>query len=338
MLIFHQINSNFFTRLNKLIMELNEDYFEYDTSISYNFGFNESEIIWPTDEKSPFQLFSAVFNILIFCISLPGNSFLMWILWKEKAWKTTTDILLLQLTVSNLCFTLTLPFIVCNYLDYWVFGEWVCGVIQCFFILGSRSSLVILTAMSLHYYVSIVQVSCLCAQASRNMCVLMASIAIWLVCAAASIIQSVKSQVYNHNICIIFIVSPTQQLLRLYMEICLFFLIPFLIVTFCYVHMWIMIRANRINSHQKLSKLNLGITVCNFLCWAPYYFINFVSTFSILYFYEFEVLYYFGYLFCHIYCCLSPLFHIFGAQRCRKYLANPCNTLSRNRDGSNDGY
>ncbi|XP_039458585.1 chemokine XC receptor 1-like [Oreochromis aureus] len=319
-------------------MDLNEDYFEpYDTSISYDFGFNESEIIWPTDEKSPFQLFSAVVTILIFCISLPGNSFLLWILWKEKAWKTTTDILLLQLTVSNLCFTLTLPFTVCNDLDYWVFGEWVCGVMQCFSILGSRSSLVILTAMSLHYYVSTVQVSCLCAQASRKMCVPMASIAIWLVCAAASIIQSVKSQVHERNICFI-LVSHTQHLLRLYMEICLFFLIPFLTVTFCYVHMWIMIRANRINSHQKPSKLNLGITVCNFLCWAPYYFMNFVSTFSTLYFYEIEVLYFISYLLCHIYCCLSPLFHIFGAQRCRKYLANPCNTLSRNRDGSNNGY
>ncbi|XP_030606988.1 chemokine XC receptor 1-like [Archocentrus centrarchus] len=307
------------------------------------FNLTESSELKLQVEQSAQQRYAAAIIILIFCISLPGNSFLLWVLRREQAWKSTPDILLLQLTVANLCFTLNLPFEACNVLHGWIFGDWACGVGIWVYYLGLNTSVVILTAMSLHYYVSAVQVSCLCAQVSRKCGVLVASILIWLVGAVSSIKLSVNSGVTHDEVCV-HMESLTMLLVDLYMEIFLFFLIPFFIVTFCYVHMWIMVKQGRINSNQQPSKLILWITVAIFLCLTPYCVLNFIMTLEILGVLNltragFHVLHFAWailYPLSHFYCCLSPLFHIIGAQRFRKYVSILCNPLSQSRDVSNN--
>ncbi|XP_030606872.1 C-C chemokine receptor type 8-like [Archocentrus centrarchus] len=293
--------------------------------------------------------YAAAFTTLTFCISLSGNSFLLWVLRMERPWKTTSDLLLLQLTISNLCFTLTLPFAACNELHEWIFGEWTCGVGIGIYYLGLFTSVVILTAMPLYYYVTVIQASCLSVWVSRQYSVRVASVVMWLVCAAASIKLSVSSKVVefgSSKVCVTLVESKTMELFDMYMEICLFFLIPFLIITFCYVHIWIMVKQGRINSHQQPSKLILWITVGTFLCLAPYNVHIFIQSLLILdvRMHTHEVIYALHYTWfiinpmTHTFCCLSPLVHIIGAQRFRRHLPMPCNKLSLCRDESdNDG-
>lgn len=186
-------------------------------SDSYDYiHFNEtqsSEIEY--DIKISELYYPAAVNSLIFCISLPANSFLLWVLWTERAWKITSDILLLQLTVSNLCLTVTLPFAACNALHTWVFGEWACGVGTGICFLGLFTAVVILTAMSLHSYVTVVQPWCLFAQALRKYGVLIGSIVMWLVCAALSIKLSVSGRVIEFadmKVCVNLVESLTMKL------------------------------------------------------------------------------------------------------------------------------
>ncbi|KAL3988658.1 septin 4 [Sarotherodon galilaeus] len=283
--------------------------------------------------------YPAAVNSLIFLISLPANSFLLWVLWTERAWKITSDILLLQLTVSNLCFTVTLPFAACNALHRWVFGEWACGVGTGIYFLGLFTTVVILTAMFLHYYVTVVQPWCLSAQALGKYGVLIGSIVMWLVCAAASIKLAVSGRVIeiaDLKVCVNLVESLTMKLTEIYTQIFLFFLIPVLITSFCYVHMWIMAKQGRINSQQQPSKLILGVTVSTFLCLAPYSIHMFIQTLLLLDFYEYthELIYAWFVIhpITHIYCCFIPLVHLIGVQRFRRYLPMPCNTLYLCRD------
>lgn len=283
--------------------------------------------------------YPAAVNSLVFCISLPANSFLLWVLRTERAWKITSDILLLQLTVSNLCFTVTLPFAACNALHGWVFGEWACGVAAGIYYLGLFTAVVILTAMSLHCYVTVVQPWCLSAQALRKYCVLIGSIVMWVVCAAASIKLAVSGRVIEFadlKVCVNLVESLTMKLIDLYTQIFLFFLIPVLITSFCYVHMWIMAKQGRINSQQLPSKLILGVTVSTFLCLAPYSIHMFIQSLLLLDFYEYthELIYAWFVIhpITHIYCCFIPLVHLIGVQRFRRYLPMPCSTLYLCRD------
>lgn len=131
-----------------------------------------------------------------------------------------------------------------------------------------------------------------------------------------------------------------MKLTEIYTQIFLFFLIPVLITSFCYVHMWIMAKQGRINSQQQPSKLILGITVSTFLCLAPSSIHMFIQSLLLLDFYEYthELIYALHYAWLiihpiiHIYCCFIPLVHLIGVQRFRRYLPMPCNTLSLCRD------
>lgn len=303
--------------------------------------FNETESSQDDFPLSALECYCAAAIIIFFCISLSGNSFLMWVIRKEQAWKITPDILLLQLTISNLCITVTLPFEACNLLRSWIFGEWVCGFMTAVYYLGLYASILILTVMSLHYYFSFVQVSRLCAQVSRKCGVLITSILVWLVCAAASIKQFMYTEViFEVQLCLF---EWTQA--RVYTEFCLFFLIPFLITTFCHVHMWIMMKQGKINRQQLPSKVILGITFGTFLCLTPLHVCDSVMSFIIWGFVKhahavmeaLHLSWFILYPLSQFCCCLSPLFHIIGAQSFRRYLPMLRNPLSQSRDVSNDG-
>lgn len=297
-------------------MALDSDY-----NYSAKYTYDDSEI--SSEMKSAFRLFYVVCHTLIFCISMPGNGFLLWVLLRERAWKTTSDILLLQLIISDLCLTVTLPVWACYLHQEWFFEDWALGLLRGAYFLGLNSYVLILTAMTLYRYVAVVHPSRLSAQAPKK-CVLVASIVIWLVGAAASIKVSVSFITRPFDICI---------------HIGLFFLIPFIIITYCYVLMCITIKQCRISRHHQTSRLILGMIVVFFLCMVPSNIILFIE--SLLHFnvleetFEWTKAMFFAalaYMLLNVHCCLNPLLHIFGAQRFRKHLPVPCNTSSQRRD------
>ncbi|KAM4551826.1 chemokine XC receptor 1-like [Odontesthes bonariensis] len=324
-------------------MALGSDY-NHDYYILHND--TEIDMVEPHVELAAFDIYETVCLTLIFCISMPGNSFLLWVLLREQAWRTTSGVLLLQLTLSNLCFTANMPFVASSALHGWIFGEWACGVMRGLCSLGFNSYLVILTAMTLNCYFTVVQPSCVSAQTSSKVIVLAASIVIWLGCAAMSINIAVKSRVVNFvgkETCSIAMESLIMLLVDINMEIYLFYVIPFIIMTLCYVHMWRTIKQGRINSYPQDSKLIFGITAGSFLCLAPHCILLFIESLVIVgavedrvvWSHEMHAVFLIFALF-HFYCCLSPLFHIFGAQRFRRRLPLLCITSAQRGHGSNN--
>ncbi|KAM6919234.1 atypical chemokine receptor 2-like [Xenentodon cancila] len=179
--------------------------FSSDYDYEYTIFHNDSDVNMVEDhiELSAFQIYVAVCATLIFCISMAGNSFLLQVLLKERAWIAPSDILLLQFTVSNLVFTATLPFLACNALHGWIFGEWACGVMRGLTVLGLNSSVMILTAMAFHCYVTVVQTSRLSALYSSTFRVVVTSIIVWLVCSAVSIRPAVNSRVVKFEVLVL---------------------------------------------------------------------------------------------------------------------------------------
>ncbi|KAM9322923.1 C-C chemokine receptor type 8-like [Pholidichthys leucotaenia] len=292
--------------------------------------------------KSGVRVYIALCFSLIFFISSASNSFLLWVLLKERAWKTTPDILLLQLTVSNLCYTVTLPFHSFIYFHYWIFGEWACGLLRGMTLLGRYSYMMILTAMIFHQYVAPFRVSCL----SAKTCGLVVSIVIWVVCAVASIAQSVTSTVEHYSDLIICEYSSgtvSEFIIGLFTEMTLSFFIPFIIITFCYIHTRMSGNYNRTNNHRQPSKLIPRIAAGTFLFLAPDVIVSFVTCLVVfdVFFNHLWIDYFFSATYIIIpptsfYCCLSPLVHILGAQRFRHHLALPCGISSRSTHGSAD--
>lgn len=318
-------------------MSISSDDYDYDI-----FFHNDTVTLDTYDGPSAVQIYAVVCLTLIFCISMPGNSFMLWVLLRERAWRITSDVLLLQVTVSNLCFTVTLPFLACNMLHGWIFVEWACGITRGLALLGLNSHVVIITAMTLHCYVTVVQPSCLPAQIPSKFRVLVASIAIWLISAAPSIKLAVNSRVLDiGRVEVCTYGSLSMMFIHLNVEIWLFFVIPLIIVTFCYVHMWITIKQCRERSYLQPSKSISRATVGFFLCLAPYNIRDFVDVLELVGAVKHTVgwtlvIHYTAYVIfalTHLYPCLNPMFHMFGAQRFRRHIPMPCITSTQNRDG-----
>ncbi|MEQ2227237.1 hypothetical protein ILYODFUR_035724 [Ilyodon furcidens] len=56
-------------------------------NIDYFFH-NDSDIYEPHNKFNHYQVYAVVFLNIIFLISMPGISFLLWVLLKERAWRT----------------------------------------------------------------------------------------------------------------------------------------------------------------------------------------------------------------------------------------------------------
>lgn len=321
---------------------------DFSSDNNYDYILNNDTETHPTESGDfllAFQRLFAGYITLIFCISMPGNSFLLWVLRAERAWRSTSDILLLQLTLSNLCMAMTMPLTACNDLHRWIFGEWTCGLWGWLTSLAASTHVVIITAMAVHRYVTVVHALRLPTQFSSKIRVIVASVVMWLVCAAASIKVSVNFSVHDaggHTVCAYSGISMNTFLFDVYVEIVLLFLIPFIIITFCYVHMWIAIRQGKVDGHHQLPKLILGITVGSFICSAPHtielFRMSLIIWGVIEHKYEWShamASAFIIYAMTHFYSCLNPLFHIFGAQRFKRYLPLPCYKLLQRGDTSN---
>ncbi len=325
-------------------MDLYYDFFSlfenYTYETHYEFDYNDAY-----EMKLASTFTSAVCQILIFCISMPGNVFLLCVLLKEQAWKTTSDILLLQLLISDLCLTVSLPFWAYSFLHSWIFGDWMCRITLGASFLGLKSYVLILTAMTLHSYVVVAHYPCVSAQAPQKLYVLVTSISIWLVCAAVSISVSMNAMViyeFGGEMCLNAALTLTK--LSHYRQIGIFFLIPAIIITFCCVHMCITIKKCTTNRRQHSLGLIWGMVVVFFLCLVPYNIILFIKSLVLADVLEFTTelsqatntfVLFIGSVLPVVHCCLNPLLHIFGAQRFRRHLAVPCKTSLRG-DGSHN--
>ncbi|XP_042352917.1 chemokine XC receptor 1-like [Plectropomus leopardus] len=315
---------------------------DYNDSFYYQYMDDYENAVVFSETRSTIHLFYPVCWILILCIGIPGNCFLLWVLLRERAWRTASDILLLQLPISNLCFTVRLPFEAYLSLHHGgSVGNWGCVVMTVAFFLGLNSCVLILTTMTLYRYAAVVHGSYLSAQSPKKSSVVM-SCMIWLGCAAINIRTIVSRMVREDRFGDFFCLHapPSHSMLLYYdiVQIVSFFIIPFIVISCCYIHMWItQCRTNR--QHQS-SGLISGMIVIIFICLAPYNIRKFtvvLMMFGVLKIADewreelhHAELIVFTLLFLH--CCLNPLFYIFGAQRFRKHLRMPYNTSSQRGD------
>ncbi|KAI4902724.1 hypothetical protein NFI96_031916, partial [Prochilodus magdalenae] len=88
--------------------------------------------------------------------SLVGNILVLVVLGLYKNLKSITNLFLLNLAVSDLIFTLGLPFWACYYIWSWTFGDFMCKAVNFVLYVGFYSSTVFLMLMTIQSYVAVV--------------------------------------------------------------------------------------------------------------------------------------------------------------------------------------
>lgn len=234
-------------------------------------GGNSSVVYFCDEDSFDFAAFNGAVFIVVFILSFTGNIFIACALLLHKTRNAVTNLFVLNVVFSDLVFTLTLPFWSVFFLHHWVFGEMMCKLVTVFYITGQYSSVLLLTAMTVDRFQTIVLQWP--KNRDRRMRYAYAScVAAWLIGIGASIGDAINAKVTSYGddwLCEDSSESGTITL-GYYLQASLLFFLPLAIIVFCYVAILKTVLHASNRKQQRTVVMVLCIVVAFFICWAPY--------------------------------------------------------------------
>ncbi|XP_034260056.1 chemokine XC receptor 1-like [Pantherophis guttatus] len=253
------------------------------------------------DETSRFSaIFTCILYFLIFFFSLLGNSLVLWIVMKYENLKSLTNLFILNLCITDLTFSCTLPFWIVYHYYGWIFGDFLCKAVSAIFSISYYGGIIFLTIMTILRYLAVVDpLSTMRTQNKK--CSILVSMAIW----SSSIMVAVPEIIFIEVI----IDNHGKQ-------------------HSCYIGMLKILLRSRSQRKYRTVRLIFAIVVVFFLSWAPYNVFNFVYVLSIQHviktecqtrnhiFFAFDISRKIAY--CH--CCINPILYVFVGVKFRRHL------------------
>ncbi|XP_051555227.1 chemokine XC receptor 1-like [Myxocyprinus asiaticus] len=317
---------------------MNESELETPTSEDYTHTLNYYDSDYGDEicDKINVVQFGAAVTPIVFTIvivfSCVGNTLVIWVLVKYENLKSLTNTFLLNLALSDLIFTFGLPFWAYYYMYGWTFGDPACKTVNFVFYTGYYSSIIFLTVLTVHRYVAVVYPMSMVISKKSLHCYVTSAV-IWIISLCAAVPQAKFNTVVSlpndetMQYCD-FDRQVNWKLMGTYLQNS-FFLVAFVIITFCYSQ--ILGRLLRPTSHtrNKTVRLILCIVVFFFLGWGPYnvaIFLDSLISWEISPFNECNVsitvdyLMYISRMVAFSHCCLNPVFYVFVGIKFRNHL------------------
>ncbi|XP_059801257.1 C-C chemokine receptor type 2-like [Hypanus sabinus] len=279
------------------------------------------------------------FYSLVLMLSLLGNGLVLVILVKYEYLKTITNIFILNLAISDLLSAISLPFWAVHHILGWIFGNVMCKIMSAVFNIGFYSGIMFLTLMTIDRYLAVVHA----ISAVRSRKVRYAAITstfVWLVSIIATIPEFLFSESMkgddNKFICDNTYPKSTSVpwiLLKNSQQNALFFILPLIIIVYCYFKIiQTIIKCRTVQKHRTL-RVIFSIVVVFFLCWAPYNVVIFLRSLEELnildsqncdYDKRMDYAYTISHSIAYFHCCLNPIFYAFVGEKFRRHLIYFC--------------
>lgn len=304
-------------------------------------------LVYLCEPGTDFDSINAAFFWLIFIVSVTGNGLLLHILFHFENLRNVTNLFVLNLTCSDLVFTITLPFWAIYHTSHWVFGDLACKFLTAAYFVGLYSSVILLTAITVDRFITVVVQNQLSTSVRRHRCAMGACAGAWIISIAASLseaVDTVVEEVRDGFFTCGASSSYSDSKLGYYLQVSLLFFLPFAIIVFCYsaILRTVMHTSNR----RKLRTVMvvLSIVLVFFVCWGPYHIMLLVHTLYQPRGCIAEESFYLANDICRLlaysHCCMNPLLYMFS-QKLRRHLVRlfRCETVRRrNSDrGSRQG-
>ncbi|XP_066539963.1 C-C chemokine receptor type 4-like [Hoplias malabaricus] len=269
------------------------------------------------------KTFLPPFFCFIFTVSLLGNGLVLFILCKFESLSKVTNIFLINLVVSNLIFSISLPFKAVYNNSEWIFGNVICKMVGSTYTLGFYSSVLFLTLMTFDRYLAVVHV--VAAMNQRRSCYAFTMAAVvWSVSVLGSLEPyfslTVEDDPKLGKICEEY--DPDNKIMSAYPEFVLFFLFPLVVILYCYIRIGLRVVMTRLNSRHRTVKLIFVIVVLFFLCWTPYNVILLMKEQAKDNLCDYSLIYpeYITRNIAHLYFCINPVFYMFMGKKFQNYI------------------
>ncbi|XP_023133358.1 C-C chemokine receptor type 4 [Amphiprion ocellaris] len=296
----------------------------YSDGYDYGSGCDEDT---NTDFPNKHMVMLVLYYVL-FCLGLLGNSTVLWVLLRHIKVKTMTDVCLLNLALSDLLLTVSLPL--------WAYSSQnlvSCKLITGVYQLGFYSGTLFVTLMSVDRYLAIVH-AVAAIQARTLRYGITASVITWVI----SVIMATPQVIFatldideDGTPCHPIYPEDSKdfwKMRRNFSEntVGLFVCLP--IIVFCYVKILVVLSKCRNSKKNRAVKLIFTIVCVFVVCWVPYNVLVFLQSLE-----QLRVLNN-----CHVsnaidsamsfaeiialsHCCINPVVYAFVGEKFRKSLA-----------------
>ncbi|XP_054450844.1 CX3C chemokine receptor 1 [Pteronotus mesoamericanus] len=265
---------------------------------------------------------------LVFAFGLVGNLLVVSSLTHSQKFKSITDIYLLNLALSDLLFVATLPFWIHYQIREQSFHNAMCKLTTAFFFIGFFGGIFFITIISIDRYRAIV----LAANSMKNRTVqhgVIISLGVW----AAAILMAAPQFMFTkltENECF----GDYPEVLQGFwpvlrnMEVNMVgFLLPLLIMSYCYFRIIQTLFSCKNNKKAKAIKLIFLVVIVFFLFWTPYNIMVFLETLLLYDFFPscemkqaLKLALSVTETIAFIHCCLNPFIYAFAGEKFRRYL------------------
>ncbi|XP_078510007.1 putative G-protein coupled receptor 33 [Lissotriton helveticus] len=237
------------------------------------------------------NLVSSVFLFFTACIGIFGNSLFIWTLGFRMK-KTVNTVWFFSLVLSSWTYSMIMPilggFVLLDF--HWPFGKAMCKVANTLISLTMYASVFILTIISLDRYILVLHP--IGARRYRTArCATIISYSIWsaaiMFSAPYLFFRELRHDEKNKTICTNNYLfsddwkTPEVQSRRDKIDLCLFllrflvaFLLPFVVITSCYVSIAFKVNVRSLSMPSKLIKVIMVSVVSFFVCWTPYHLLH----------------------------------------------------------------
>lgn len=304
------------------------DKFDTSTMFDYKDDNNSSMTYLPPCDLTDINQFSThllpPFYIAIFIISVVGNGLVLYILFKFEKLNTVTNIFLINLVVSDLVFTLGLPFQAVYHSLEWSFGQVGCKLMNGTYHLGFFSSVLLLTLMTFDRYLAVVH-AVAAAEWRQSSYAYISSAVVWIICGLTSLEtflnHDVKDDIFQGLICTD-MGDPEHKIIGTYSQVTLFFIFPLVVILYCYVRIGLRVLSTRMRSKQRPLKLIFAIVVLFFMCWTPYNVILVMieNDYGDNCDYSLEYSQYVTHSIANLYFCINPVFYTFLGRKFQNHV------------------
>ncbi|ELV14168.1 CX3C chemokine receptor 1 isoform X2 [Tupaia chinensis] len=298
-------------------------------SVLEDFEYDESaEACFLGDIVAFGTVFMSIFYSLVFAFGLVGNLLVVFALTNSQKHKSIADIYLLNLALSDLLFVATLPFWTHYVINEEGLHNAVCKLTTALFFIGYFGGIFFITVISIDRYLAIV----MAANSMNNRTVqhgVTISLGVW----AAAILVAAPQFMFTkrkENECLGDYPEVLQEIWPVLRNVevnSLGFLLPLLIMSFCYFRIIRTLFSCKNHKKAKAIKLILLVVIVFFLFWTPYNVVIFLETLKLYDFFpscdlkrDLRLALSVTEIIAFSHCCLNPLIYAFAGEKFRRYL------------------
>ncbi|XP_072416592.1 C-C chemokine receptor type 7-like [Chiloscyllium punctatum] len=294
------------------------EYYNENSTFTY-----ETSVFCGSAKVADFRnVFIPCFYSILFVSGLLRNALVVVIYVYYEKLKTVTDVYMMNLAIADLLFLCTLPFWAVDAYSEWIFGTYMCKLVNGAYTVNLYSCMLILTCVSINRYKAIVQATKMLNIGKNILHSKLVCVGIWVLAMILALPEFILSQVQtdepNKSVCKMVDSSNLIKVGVKVTQMVVGFLLPFLAMTICYsVIAKTLIQANRFQKHKSL-KIIIAVVVAFVICELPF---NIVLLMHILPFNGQETscedndnLYYAIIVtesIAYVHCCLNPILYGF---------------------------